>query len=162
VTERQIATHAEPARRDEANFIVRLDLTEHGMAGRYEQVWARTEDQRSFEPCCIPFFTYGQSIGDVLEVMVGTGQHRVLAKSGHRTIRFAFTDDQQAHELHEVLHRALAGDLGCRVEFNGVHYGAIDLAPDVSADEVIDMLTPHQDAGYLIWEWDPAGPSRKR
>jgi hypothetical protein len=52
VTERQIATHAEPARRDEANFIVRLDLTEHGMAGKYEQMWTRTEDQHSFELCC--------------------------------------------------------------------------------------------------------------
>ncbi len=82
MTERQIVTHAEPARRDEANFIVRLDLTEHGMAGTYEQMWTRTEDQHSFELCCIPFFTYGQSLGDVLEVTAGTGQHRVLAKSG--------------------------------------------------------------------------------
>ena len=159
MTDRQIATHAEPARRDEANFIVRLDLTGHGMAGKYEQMWTRTEDQRSFELCCIPFFTYGQSMGDVLEVTAGTGQHRVLAKGGHRTIRFGFTDDQQAHEQHQVLHGALVGELGCRVEFNRIHYGAIDLAPDVSADEVIDVLTPHHDAGYLIWEWaDPAGP----
>lgn len=162
VTERQIATHAEPARRDEANFIVRLDLTGHGMAGKYEQMWTRTEDQHSFELCCIPFFTYGQSIGDVLEVTVGTGQHRVLAKSGHRTIRFTFTDDRQAHEQHQVLHGALVDELDCRVEFNGVHYGAIDLAPHVSADEVIDVLAPHHDAGYLIWEWaDPAGPARE-
>jgi Domain of unknown function (DUF4265) len=160
VTERRIATHAEPARRDEANFIVRLDLTEHGMAGAYEQMWARTKDQESFELCCIPFFTYGQSIGDVLEVAAGTGQHRVLAKCGHRTIRFSFTDDRQAHEQHQVLHDALAGGLGCRVEFHGVRYGAIDLSPDVSADAVIDVLTPHHDAGYLIWEWaDPRSPA---
>jgi len=100
------------------------------------------------------------SMGDVLEVTVGTGQHRVLAKGGHRTIRFAFSDDQQAHELHQVLHGALADQLGCRVEFNGVHYGAIDLAPDVSADEVIDVLAPYQKVGYLMWEWaDPAGPA---
>jgi uncharacterized protein DUF4265 len=116
VTERQVATHAEPARRDEANFIVRLDLTEHGMAGQYEQMWTRTEDQHSFELCCIPFFTYGQSIGDVLEVKAETGQHRVLAKSGHRTIRFCFTGDRQAHEQHQVLHGALAGELGLPLE----------------------------------------------
>jgi hypothetical protein len=53
----------------------------------------RTEDQHSLELCCIAFFAYGQSIGDVLEVTVGTSQHRILAKSRHRTIRFAFTDD---------------------------------------------------------------------
>jgi hypothetical protein len=159
VTERQIATHAEPARRDDANFIVRLDLTEHGMPGKYEQMWTRTSDQHSFELCCIPFFTYGQSLGDVLEVAPGTGEHRVLAKNGHRTIRFGFTNDQHAHEQHQALHSALAGELGCRIEFNGAHYGAIDVAPDVSADQVIDVLTPHANAGYLVWEWaDPPGP----
>jgi hypothetical protein len=38
----------------------------------------------------------------------------------------------------------------------------IDLAPGVSADEVIDVLTPHHDAGCLIWEWaGSAGPARE-
>lgn len=110
--------------------------------------------------CCIPFFTYGQSIGDVLEVTVGTGQHRVLVKSGHRTIRLGFTGDHQAHEQHQVHHATLIGELGCGVEFNGVRYWAIDLVPDVSADQVIEVMTPHHDAGYLMWEWaDPAGPA---
>lgn len=159
VTERQIATHADPARRDDANFIVRLDLTEHGMPGKYEQMWTRTQDQRAFELCCIPFFTYGHSIGDTLEVTTGTGQHRVLAKSGHRTIRFAFTSHQQAHELHQALHGTLAAQPGCRVEYHGPHYAAIDLAPDTSASQVIDALAPHAAAGYLTWEWaDPPAP----
>ena len=39
-------------------------------------------------------------------------------------IGFAFLDDQQAHEQHQALHGVLVGELGCRVEFNGVHYGA--------------------------------------
>lgn len=84
----------------------------------------------------------------------------MCSPGGHRSIRFAFTDDQQAHEQHQVLHGALASEFRCRVEFNGIHYGAIDLAPDVSADDVIDVLTPHHDAGYLIWEWaDLAAPA---
>jgi hypothetical protein len=35
--------------------------------------------------------------------------YRVLAKSGHRTIRFAFTDDRQAHQQNQQLHDALTG-----------------------------------------------------
>jgi hypothetical protein len=154
----KIATHAEPVGRNRTNFIVRLDLTDHGMPGHYEQVWTRTEDQLRFELCCIPFFTYGQSLGDVLEVTPGTGQHRVHAKSGHRTIRFAHTDDRQAHEGHQSLHGALVNQVGCAVEFrsNG-HYGAIDLPPNVDAASVVALLEPLHSAGALEWEWaDPA------
>ena len=154
----KIATHTEPAGRDRTNFIVRLDLTDHGLPGHYEQMWTRTEDKRLFELCCIPFFTYGQSLGDILEVTLGTGQHRVHAKSDHRTIRFAFTDDRQAHQGHQSLHGALVGHLGCSVEFrrNG-HYGAIDLPGDVDAAPVVALLAPLHSAGALVWEWaDPA------
>jgi Domain of unknown function (DUF4265) len=122
---------------------------------------ARTSDQQSFELCCIPFFTYGQSLGDILDVTPETGQHRVLSKSGHRTIRFAFTDDRQAHEQHQALHGQLTGDLGCCIEFHRSHYAAVDLAPGIDAGDVVRVLAPHRDAGYLTWEWaDPAAPAR--
>jgi hypothetical protein len=73
VTDSKIATHAEPVGRNRTNFIVCLDLTDHGMPGHYEQMWTRTQDKRLLELCCIPFFTYGQSMGDILEVTPGTG-----------------------------------------------------------------------------------------
>lgn len=66
----------DPVWRDRTNYIVKLDLTEHGMPGDFEQCWTRTEDQRLFELCCIPFFTYGQSLGDILKVELGTGRTR--------------------------------------------------------------------------------------
>jgi len=54
--------------------------------------------------------------------------------------------------------RGQVGAAVCSVEFNGVHYGAIDIAPGVSAEEVIEVLSPHHASGYLIWEWaDPVG-----
>jgi hypothetical protein len=115
VNDADIATHADPVGRSRANYI-RLDLTEHGMPGKYEQMWGRASDNdRLFELCCIPFFPYGQSLGDVLEVDTGTGAHTVCAKSGHRTIRIAFLDDGAAHGRHAALHHALAGDLGCQL-----------------------------------------------
>jgi hypothetical protein len=159
--EPKIATHSDPVGRDRTNYIVQLDLTEHGMPGHYEQCWTRTDDQELFELCCIPLFTYGHSLGDILEVDLGTGRHTVHRKSGHRTIRFAFTDDRQAHEQHQRLHSALIEDAGCLLEFrSGGHYGAVDIVDAAQQDRVIAILTPHHAAGSLIWEWaDPASPS---
>ena len=156
-----IATHAEPAGRQRANFIVRLDLAEHGMPGKYEQMWTRADNgKRLFELCCIPFFPYGQSLGDILEVDTSTGAHRVHAKSGHQTIRLAFLDDQAAHTEHASLHKAIAGELGCKIEFRaGNHYAAIDLPPGTDSAAVIAALAPLARVGALTWEWaDPPAP----
>jgi hypothetical protein len=155
--ESKIATHSEPAWRDRTNYIVQLDLTDHGMPGNFEQCWTRTDDQQLFELCCIPFFTYGHSLGDVLRIDLATGRHEVARKSGHRTIRFAFTDDRQAHEQHQYIHGALVDAAGCLVELRrGGHYGAIDIDNASKTDIVTGILAPHHAAGYLIWEWaDP-------
>jgi Domain of unknown function (DUF4265) len=160
INDADIATHIDPVGRDRANYIVRLDLTEHGMAGKYEQMWTRTDDKLVFELCCIPFFPYGQSLGDTLEIDTATGAHRVHAKSGHRTIRAAFLNDQAAHAQHSAMHRALVNDLGCQVEFRaGHHYAAIDLPPGSDASTVMAALTPLAEAGALTWEWaDPPAP----
>lgn len=155
--EQKIATHSDPVWRDRTNYIVQLDLTGHGMPGNYEQCWTRTDDQELFELCCIPFFTYGQSLGDILKIELGTGQHTVARKRGHQTIRFAFTDDRQAHEQHQQLHASLVEEAHCLIELRrGGHYGAIDIDDPSKTDFVIAILTPHYAAGYLMWEWaDP-------
>jgi hypothetical protein len=152
-----IATHTDPVGRGRTNYIVRLDLTQHEMPGKYEQMWTRTEDKRLFELCCIPFFPYGQSLGDTLEIDPATGAHQLHAKGGHRTVRAAFLDDAAAHAQHAALHHALVSDLGCQVEFRaGHHYAAIDLPPGTDATTVIAILTPLAAAGALTWEWaDP-------
>ncbi len=155
--EQKIATHSDPGWRDRTNYIVQLDLTGHGMPGSYEQCWTRTDDQELFELCCIPFFTYGQSLGDILKVDLGTGQQTVARKQGHRTMRFAFTDDRQAHAQHHQLHGSLVEEAHCLIELRqGGRYGAIDIDDPSKTDLVIGILTPHHAAGYLIWEWaDP-------
>lgn len=164
VNEADIAAHANPVGRERANHIVRLDLTEYGMPGKYEQMWTRKSDGgRLFELCCIPFFPYGQSLGDVLEIDTGSGAHKIRAKSGHRTIRIAFQDDNGAHTQHAALHHTLAGELGCPVEFrSGNHYAAIDLPPQVDTAAVIATLASRAESGALLWEWadPPAADAR--
>jgi hypothetical protein len=155
--ESKIVTHASPAARDRSNYIVRLNLTGDGMPDHYEQMWTRTDDERHHELCCIPFFTYGLSLGDVLTMTGEDGAYRVESKGGNRTIRVAIHDASYAHEQHEGLHSALI-QVGALAEFRGHanSYCAIDIVNQAQADAVIAMLSPLAETGTLIWEWaDP-------
>jgi hypothetical protein len=158
--ESKIATHPEPAWREKTNFILRLDLTADGMPGYFEQVWTRTRDQQRFELCCIPFFTYGLSLGDVVCLTSESGAYRVESKSGHRTIRIAVQDQEYAHRNHQDLHGALAA-IGVLMEFRGHAdgYWAVDIVDQTQADAVISFLTPLAAQATLMWEWaDPVVP----
>jgi Domain of unknown function (DUF4265) len=158
--ESKIATHESPAARERSNYIVRLDLTADGLPGHYEQIWTRTEDERHHELCCIPFFTYGLSLGDVLTLTSEEGAYRVVSKSGHRTIRIAVQDESYAHEQHESLHGELS-QLGVLAEFRGHANGycAVDIANQAQVDALIAMLSPLAETGVLMWEWaDPVVP----
>jgi hypothetical protein len=155
----KIITHSDPVWREQTNFIIRLDLSPHGAPGQYEQIWTRTDDQQLFQICCIPFFTYGISLGDTLQIDPGTGAHTIRRKSGHRTIRLAFLSDTAAHEQHDQLHDTITGKLGCLAEFHGPHYAAIDLAEDHQAPALINALTPLKNTGELTWEWADPQPA---
>lgn len=158
IDDSDIVTHSDPVARDRCNYIARVSLAQDGMPGKFEQMWARTDDQKTFELCCVPFFTYGLSLGDTFSVINADGDYRVQKMSGHRTIRFAIQDDEFAHRQHEELHGALA-QTGAAMEFLGHAngYGALDLADGSQADGVIAVLQPLFERGVLMWEWaDPA------
>lgn len=158
VEDSMIATHDEPAARSRTNYILRLSLAADGLPGRYEQVWTRTEDKVSFELCCIPFFTYDISLGDVIRTTTDDGEYEIVSKGGHRTIRFAIQDEKFRHEGHESLHASIAS-AGCLAEFRGHMrgYGAIDIVDEHQSETVRALLTPLAEQGLLMWEWaDPA------
>lgn len=87
----QIATHEAPTWRDRANFLIFADLTNSGMVGRWEQLWAQQVGSDAFEICCIPFFTYGLALGDVVRTSPSDGRRYVVAevekRSGRRVLR---------------------------------------------------------------------------
>jgi Domain of unknown function (DUF4265) len=160
IEEYKIATHDEPVARQRSNYIVRLALAADGLPDRYEQMWTRTDDRERHELCCIPFFTYGLSLGDVITLTTPEGAYRVETKSGHRTIRIAIQDETYAHQHHEDLHGTLT-QMGVLAEFLGhAHaYCAVDIVDQEQSDAVIAMLQPLSEAGTLMWEWgDPVSP----
>jgi hypothetical protein len=151
-------TQDEPAARSRANYVLRLSLAAGGLPGRYEQVWTRTEDKVSFELCCIPFFAYGLSLGDVIRRTTDDGDYEIVSKGGHRTIRFAIQDTKFRHEGHDLLH-AWVASAGCLAEFRGhmLGHGAIDIVDEHQSETVRAQLIPLAEQGLLVWEWaDPA------
>jgi hypothetical protein len=157
VDDSMIATHDEPAARARTNYILRLSLAADGLPGRYEQMWTRTDDKVTFELCCIPFFTYNLSLGDVIR-KTADGEYEIVSKGGHRTIRFAIQDEKYQLEGHESLHASIAS-AGCLAEFRGhmLGYGAIDIVDEDQSETVQALLIPLAEQGLLMWEWaDPA------
>lgn len=53
-------------------FIIRAELSSHGLDGNFEQLWVRTDDRKVSELCCVPFFPLPD----------GPGRLRDLGKNG--------------------------------------------------------------------------------
>jgi hypothetical protein len=148
----RIATHAEPAWRAKTNYIIRVDLTPHGMPGSAEQLWARTDDKRTFELCCIPLFTYGMALGDHVAWDDRSRAATVVERSGRRNIRFAWKDQLKAAARHDALHGRLV-QAGALVEFSSPGYGAVDCADEPTLAGVFAVLQPLADADLLMREY---------
>src|SRR4051812_13184021 len=112
-----IATHKTPAWGPKSNFIIRADLANYGMPGRFEQLWARKLDDTTFEICCIPFFTYGIALGDKVNTDADYTLQEFAAKGGHKTLRVAVARQEKLDSLHQILHEWV-DDTGLLYEWN--------------------------------------------
>jgi len=149
-----IAAHREPVLRAEANFLIHVDLEPFGMSNRMEQLWVRRQEDGSFVVCCLPFFSYGIALRDVVAARRGDLVfEKVLQKSGHRLLRFAFSDERVAGTLHEQLHGRLV-QANVVHEWHGSGYGAIDLAGPADEPKVMGILAPMIEDGTLTVEVD--------
>lgn len=147
------ATHDSPAWGTRANFIIRSDLSTHGMPGRFEQLWAKEVGKFEFEICCIPFFSYGLFLGDIVVTDNEYLIQRVITSNGHQTIRVAISDPERIDSVHELLH-AWAEDQQELYEWCGKGYLAMDVPPCRLDGIDFDFLETHCDAGEIEYEVD--------
>lgn len=151
------AKHESPVR--PADWVVSVDLNTHGMPGDFEQFWARKLGENLFEVCCIPFFAYGISLGDLVTTNTDGYVESVVQRSGHRTLRVAIPDKDRLDRVHEIVHEwLLQRELHC--EWYSGAYVAVDCSPSnsVSATDVrwLESLAAR---GDLTFEIDGSGPS---
>lgn len=124
-----------------------------------ERVWAVPLDGGRYRIDNVPFFAYNVSVGDVVEAP-GPDRvplaHRVVRRSGHRTIRVAF---EEPEGLEGEAARAFVAELerlGCGYEGFEPMLLAVDVPPEVES-EAVERLC---EEGGLTWEYGDPQPDR--
>lgn len=147
-----VATHEAPVWQ-QANFVIFADLSAVNLPDRWEQLWARQLGEAEFELCCVPYFTYGLALGDIVRTSPSRGKRYVIAqvqaRSGRRVLRVwlknvrADGKDRVLRYLeeHSPLHEWSSDDLL-----------AIDLPSAVPSPPLAALLAAAPGLG-LLTEW---------
>jgi Domain of unknown function (DUF4265) len=149
------AVHDEPVWRDKANFLILADLAEHGMPGRWEQLWTRQIANNKFELCCLPYFTYGLALGDVVNTKPRRGMNdvlaRVLKRSGRHLLRLWLKNGNALGK--EYIYAYIAENRPLH-EWSSEHLVAIDVVPSagVIMPPLITLLEDLKETGVEV-EW---------
>ncbi len=112
-----------------------------------EQLFARQLQPYRFELCCIPFFTYGLALGDVVETDDDYTITGVVEPSGRKTVRVWFGDTLLPRD--DVADSARV--LGALVEWSSTNLLAVSAPDEATADRLVERLEAWSDDG-LIWE----------
>lgn len=144
----EIATHDPPRG---ADFVVGVDLADHGMPGRREQLWAEQLGPTRFCLRSLPFFPYGLRPGDEVETTEDFTVVRVVRSSGRQVLRVAAASDSD-DALHRGLH-PLLGQLGLAHEWHRQGYVAIDLPSRSLPSALLSYLEAQATAGVLEYEF---------
>lgn len=112
--------HSSPARADAIDFVANAKIHD-GAPGsiRFEQLLLQRVGTDRFRLCCIPFFTYGYNLGDVVTLEesgddLGLAVGEVVERSDQWSFRALLAADSGATALGELLtdHEATTETLG--------------------------------------------------
>jgi hypothetical protein len=153
----RVFVHLQPARRERSDFIVgmRCDATTVDEC-EWEQLWAKKLGSNRFEICCIPFFCYGLSLGDIVETWTDIdcgGDYMirsVVTKSGNFTLRVLF-----ARGCPEDLRLRIISELrlgGCVLEWYSEHLLGISVHSEEVLARTRDALDTWQVQGVIEYE----------
>lgn len=151
-TEADIVVHLSPAWRNKANFLL-FGVVELDGEQRWEQVWARQIADNEFELCCVPFFLYDLSIGDVVATETRAARKFVISArlkaSGLRTVRVWYSAEASAQDKERVLGHLR--DSGSPAEWHSERLLAFACAA-AEVPRFSQILGAEQEAGTLKFE----------
>ena len=141
-----IAQHSEPVWRSKSDFVLAAEVM--GADSDLEQLAVRQLAPFQFEICCIPFFLYGVSLGDVVETDDEYLLQNVIERSGRYVFRVwfgetAYPRDQIAHALT---------NLGGLLEWSSLNLLAVDAENPEVATRISDFLTAAASEEKLLFE----------
>ncbi|MBS0201653.1 MAG: DUF4265 domain-containing protein [Planctomycetes bacterium] len=144
-----LAWHYNPVQA--SDFFIRVDLSTHGMPGRFEQLWAKQENDRVFRICCVPFFTYGIALGDTVETDDAFTFQRIVSKGGYKVLRIAVVNRTNETHLHSMLH-GWVEQSGLPYEWYCDGYLSVDLPPDAVDVKNMNILDELDQDGEISFE----------
>lgn len=100
-----IATHVHPAWKGKADYIFRCRIESKNDRDEWEQMWGKVIVEHTYMVCCIPFFIYGLSLGDVVKVNED-GDFEILEKSSQNTIRI-WIDNAEIATKSDIISKVL-------------------------------------------------------
>jgi len=158
-SESEVVVHDQPAWRDRADFVLFAAIDGEGTPKKWEQIWARSRGEHSYEICCIPFFVYDLALGDVVVVGPRDDKHFVISdvveKSGRYVFRAWFGENHDRRAQEELIEFVSAQ--GLLVERRSAHLVAIDAASHAQAQMLGDFLEEREKAGRLSYETGRSG-----
>ncbi len=100
--------HPSPVWGDRVDVVANTTFDDSGPGTlRFEQLLFEKLDDQRFRLCCIPFFTSGYSLGDVVALKddqeIGVSPGEVVERSDHWSLRVLVTPDGDAAALQELL-----------------------------------------------------------
>lgn len=150
-----ICGHSEPARRSESDSIIMCDLTDSGLPGKWEQLWAKRSGEHEYILCCIPFFARRIALGDKVLTRPAEGFESVIDSaadvSGNTVYHVIF--DERAAE-HDTLDRQkeLIRNLGVlRLEYEVFQLGYIAISCPIRSPQSQELERVLH--AYSLLEW---------
>jgi hypothetical protein len=153
--------HSDPALISARQYIAMADLAPFGLGGQFEQLWFGELDNGLYEVRCIPFYVYGISLLDHVEI-VDDRLVALVRPSGHRTLRALIVPEPSGTSLREMREFVddVTGREQLRVEWDGDRFFAIDNPPGHVSAPTGEFLLRQQAVGNLYWEWADSQPFR--
>ena len=145
-----IAVHRYPVWYDQSNFLIHAYIEGDAERNRWEQLWVKQVDDKTFVICCIPFFTYDLALGDLVSTDEDLVIQNTLQASGQFTFRIWFGDAPRPEIKDEVLQELEARNV--LFEWSSIDMLAVSGKDFKQADEVANYLHALQVSGELIYE----------
>lgn len=126
-----------------------------------ESMWAEPVKDNEFRLDNIPFFAYGVSYNDTIQVTVREDNlffESVVRRGGHSTFRvFLKISDLETKFIEKQFQPFV--DLGCSYEGNGQRLFSIDVPPTVDLKKVVDLLEEGENISK--WEYEEGYVSKR-
>lgn len=123
-----------------------------------ETPWALPLGNNQYQLKNFPFFYYGISYDDIFEALPRYDDDprpyltKVVAKSGHKTVRIAFEASiKDSEESRDILNKL--SEMGCGREGNGATFFVVNIQPHCNFSAICEFLSSHN------VDWEHADPT---